>query len=164
MSRIWAASILIVMLAACSAQDGRDAPPAAEVSQAAGYNPFPGGVSMPSSYHLREDRFYVSEGKGHLRRKVVLEMLDQEMGQSIEEIEKLMHVAGYRVSGEPTSTKKATKLKFKKKGHPTVTAEFRPGPGKKPANPRARHPVVFRWKVANSLDAWMAGFEGVDRN
>ncbi len=153
-----AASILIAALSACTPQD-RSGTAQADVSGipcGSGYNPLPAGLCLPAASHLREDRFYVAKKKGHLRRKVVLEILDRESGQSIEDIERLMHVAGYRVSGEPKSSRKATKLKFKRRKSPSITVEFRPDPGKKPANPRARHLVVFTWKVANSLDQWMA--------
>lgn len=151
-------SVLAMALAACAVQDGPvDASglPGAASSEA-GYNPLPAGLRLPPDYHLREDRFHVTKRKGHLRRRVALEVLDRDQGQAIEDIERLMHVGGYRVSGDPEASRKGTKLKFRRKGHPTITVEFRSDVGKKPANPRARHLVVMEWKVSDALDEWLA--------
>ena len=155
MFKVLISPVLAVVLAAC-AQDGlrEDSPTATDVSGETGYNPFPAGLRLPSAYHLREDRFYVRKRTRHLRRRVTLEVLDREQHHAIEDIERSMHIAGYRVSGDPKGSGKGTKLKFKKKKNPTIVVEFRPDVGKKPANPRARHLVVVEWKVADSLYDW----------
>ena len=158
MLRILMACVLAFALAGCMWDDAeKSISVAAEnASDGAGYSPLPAGLQLPPGYHLREDRFYVTKKKGHLRRAVTLEVLDREQGRAVEDIEGLMHRGGYRTSGDPIGGRRGAKLKFKKKKNPTITVEFLDDVGKKPANPRARHLVVFRWKVANTLEEWLA--------
>lgn len=147
-----------VLLAACAVphEVGGRQVGGAEVHGNEAYSPLPEGVALPMSYHVRADRYYVSKENGTLRRKVDLEIRGQELVRTVELVENALLSAGYRVAGEPKTSKKRTKLTFKRKKTPTITVEFAQDLGKGAADPRADHLVTLRWKAADSLDQWLA--------
>lgn len=131
-------------LAACKKSEPAEAAVDAGKATTAGEpNGLPGGATLPFKHHIRVDR--VIENKaGAKRRRVDVEFLDGDVAATVKGVESAMVAAGYRLrADDPRDVDGEVRLRFIKKGEPTVMAVISPNPGRNPSSSKVKGTVVL---------------------